>query len=137
MRTDTSNVAFRLLLALGDLWEGLQKAGVDPGSRGLYLKTEHLGGYTRYSAGPAAHPRIVVEWNESSRHLRVLRCQDWPGFDALISTTVASVRSEARARSLSDVVDAALMRACKEPAPSRRTLVGPVAAPTPVLLRRA
>jgi hypothetical protein len=123
VRAETSNIAFRLLLALGDLWEGLQRAGIEPGTRGLHLVTEELGGYTRYSAGPAAHPRLVVEWNESSRHLRVVRCQEWPGFDAMISSTVAYVRSEARTRNLVDVVDAALTRACAEPAPSRRTVV--------------
>lgn len=123
MRADTKNVAFRLLLALGDLWEGLQRAGIEPGSRGLSVSVEHRGGYVRYSAGPSSHSRIVVEWNESSRHLRVLRCDEWPGFDAMISQTIAHVREEAEVRRLSEVVDAALTRACKEPLPARRTIV--------------
>lgn len=141
MRADTKNVAFRLLLALGDLSEGLQRAGIDPSARGLFLSTEHRGAYIRYSAGPSTHPRIVVEWNESSRHLRVLRCDDWPGFDALVSNTLAYVRAEARRCKLSDVVDRALTGACREPAPSRRTVVSAMvsssAARTPVALRRA
>jgi len=135
VRADTSDVAFRLLLALGDLWEGLQRASIDPGNRGLQLTKEYLGGYTRYSAGPSSHARLVVEWNESSRHLRVLRCSDWPGFEATVSATVAFVRAEARGRGLTDVVDGAFIHACKEPAPTRRTVVNmPVA---PVVARRA
>ncbi|MGE5597335.1 MAG: hypothetical protein ACM3S1_15020 [Hyphomicrobiales bacterium] len=132
MRADTSDVAFRLLLALGDLWDGLQRAEVDPSRKGLHLTKEYLGGYTRYSAGPAAHARLVVEWNESSRHLRVLRCEEWPGFEAIVSNTVAYVRNEARGRGISDVVDRRLMKACQEPeSPARRTVVNstaPVAA---------
>jgi hypothetical protein len=123
VRADTSDVAFRLLLALGDLWDGLQKAEIDPTSRGLHLTREYLGGYTRYSAGPSCHPRLVVEWNESSRHLRVIHCKDWPGFEATISATVAHVRTRARERGLNDIVDTRLMSACQEPAPARRTVV--------------
>jgi hypothetical protein len=139
VRADTSNVAFRLLLALGDLWDGLQRSSIDPTSRGLHLTREYLGGYTRYSAGPSSHPRLIVEWNESSRHLRVLRCAEWPGFDALISATVAQVRLEAKGCGLTDVVDAALMKACGEPAPSRRTVVSTAmaSAATPIAIRRA
>jgi len=124
LRVDTSDVAFRLLLALGELWEGLGQTKIDPSARGLHLTKEYLGGYTRYSAGPSSHPRLVFEWNESSRHLRVLRSQDWPGAEATISATVASVRTEARAHGISDVVDRAFVRACREPdKPSRRTVV--------------
>jgi hypothetical protein len=123
VRADTSDVAFRLLLALGELWEGLQRARIDPTSRGLHLTREYLGGYTRYSAGPSCQPRLIVEWNESSRHLRVLRAGEWPGFDATISATVAHVRAEARSCGLSEVVDAVLVKACQAPAPSRRTVV--------------
>jgi hypothetical protein len=124
LRVDTSDVAFRLLLALGELWEGLGQTQIDPSSRGLHLTKEYLGGYTRYSAGPSSHARLVFEWNESSRHLRVLRAQDWPGAEATISATVASVRAEARAHGISDVVDRAFVRACREPEkPSRRTVV--------------
>jgi hypothetical protein len=131
LRADTSDVAFRLLLALGDIWEGLQRSRIDPGSRGLHLTKEFLGGYTRYSAGPSSHSRLVVEWNESSRHLRVLRCMEWPGFEATISNTVAHVRAEAKKVGLTDVVDGAFLRACQQPAPARRTVVNtpvPVAA---------
>ena len=105
MRADTGDVAFRLLLSLGELWDGLERADIDPTSRGLHLTQEFLGGYTRYSAGPGSHRRLVVEWNESSRHLRVLRCLDWPGFEATISATVAAVRVEARAKGLINVVE--------------------------------
>ena len=141
MRADTKNVAFRLLLAVGDLSEGLQRAGIDPSARGLFLSTEHRGAYTRYSAGPSTHPRIIVEWNESSRHLRVLRCDEWPGFDALVSHTIAHIRAEAQRCKLDDVVDKALTGACQEPAPARRTVVTAMIAAsatrTPVALRRA
>jgi hypothetical protein len=65
----------------------------------------------------------MVEWNESSRHLRVLRCETWNGVEALISATVAHIRTEARARGLIDVVDSAIMHACQDPAPSRRTVI--------------
>lgn len=123
MRADTSDVAFRLLLALGELWDGLSRANIDPTSRGLHLSLDYLGGYTRYSAGPASHARLVVEWNESSRHLRVLRCDDWPGFEATVSNTVSYLRVEARARGLLEVVDRSLAQACQEPLPSRRTVV--------------
>ena len=123
MRADTTDVAFRLLLALGELWEGLQKSSIDPTSRGLHMTKEYLGGYTRYSAGPSSHPRLVVEWNESSRHLRVIHCKDWQGFEAIVSATVAHVRSRAREAGLSDVVDKSLMKACQDPAPARRTVV--------------
>lgn len=130
MRADTGDVAFRLLLALGELWDGLDKADIDPTCRGLHLSQEYLGGYTRYSAGPSCNPRLIVEWNESSRHLRVLRSQDWPGFEATVSATVAAVRTEARAKGIIDIVDRVLAKACQEPAPARRTVVQTAAAPT-------
>lgn len=125
MRADTSDVAFRLLLSLGDLWEGLQRANIDATTRGLHLTKEYLGGYARLSAGPGSHARVIVEWNESSRHLRVLRCEAWPGFEQTVSATVAHVRSVARECGLLDVVDAAFMKACQEQhLPTRRTVVG-------------
>lgn len=123
VRADTTDVAFRLLLALGELWEGLQKAQIDPTSRGLHMTKEYLGGYTRYSAGPSSHPRLVVEWNESSRHLRVIHCKEWPGFEATVSATVAHVRQGARDHGISDVVDGRLVKACQETTPARRTVV--------------
>ncbi|MCK9518810.1 MAG: hypothetical protein M0R74_07290 [Dehalococcoidia bacterium] len=128
MRADTNDVAFRLLLALGDLWDGLQRANIDPSRKGLHLTKEYLGGYTRYSAGPAARARLVVEWNESSRHLRVLRCEEWPGFSQVISSTVAFVRDEARGAGLTEIVDSALVKACQEPTVSTRRTVTPTAA---------
>ncbi|MBA4179027.1 MAG: hypothetical protein C0506_00405 [Anaerolinea sp.] len=125
-----------MLLALGELWDGLSRADIDPTSRGLHLTLEYLGGYTRYSAGPASHPRLVVEWSESARHLRVLRCDDWAGFEATVSNTVSYIRAEARARGLIEVVDKSLAVACQEPLPARRTVVhGPPAPVAPVLKR--
>lgn len=123
MRADTNDIAFRLLLALGDLWEGLHGADIDPTRKGLHLTKEYLGGYTRFSFGPAARPRLVVEWNESSRHLRVLRNEEWPGIEASISGTIAYVRTEARSRGLADVVDASFMKACQDELPARRTVL--------------
>lgn len=123
MRADTSDVAFRLLLALGDLWDGLHRAGIDPTRRGVHLSKEYLGGYTRICAGPGSSPRLVVEWNESSRHLRVLRCTPWPGFEAAISQTVAYVREQSRPRGIGDIVDRRLVEACEDPKPCRRTVV--------------
>lgn len=137
MRADTSDVAFRLLLALGELWDGLSRAEIETTARGLHLNIEYLGGYTRYSAGPAARARLVVEWNESSRHLRVLRCDDWPGFEATVSNTVSYVRAEARRRGLADVVDRSLAQACHEPAPCRRTVAHPVQSAGVPALKRA
>lgn len=139
MRADTGDVAFRLLLALGDLWEGLERAQIDPTCRGLHLSQECLGGYTRYSAGPSCNPRLVVEWNESSRHLRVLRCHDWPGFEATISATVAAVRADARSRGIIDIVDRVLAKACQDPEPSRRTVAPTATTPStiPLQIRRA
>ncbi|MCC6381553.1 MAG: hypothetical protein IT304_03545 [Dehalococcoidia bacterium] len=122
-------MAFRLLLTLGDLWEWLHQSQIDVGGRGLHLTKEYLGGYTRYSVGPASHPRLVFEWNEASRHLRVLRAEDWPGLDAAVSGTVAHVRTEARVRGLIEIVDGAFVRACQEPAPCRRTVVAPALTP--------
>jgi len=127
VRADVGDVAFRLLLALGELWEGLERAGIDPTCRGLHLNQEDLGGYTRYSAGPSSTPRVVVEWNESSRHLRVIRCGDWPGVDATISATVAAVRTEARGHGLLEVVDRVLVKACQDPLPARRTVLSSAA----------
>lgn len=135
MRADTSDVAFRLLLALGELWDGLQRARIDPAVRGLYLTREYLGGYTRYSVGPSSTPRLIVEWNESSRHLRVIRCADWPGFDRLVSTTIGYVRDEAKQAGISDMVEQALVRACQDPAPVRRTVFSN--ASEPAIARRA
>src|SRR5262245_17301049 len=104
------------------------------------MTQEYLGGYTRFSAGPGSHARLVVEWNESSRHLRVLRCEPWPSADACISATVAHVRTEARSRGIADVVDRTLVTACQEPTlPSRKTVLSTaIAATQPVAaLRRA
>lgn len=137
MRADTTDVAFRLLLALGELWEGLERAGIDPTCRGLHVNQEDLGGYTRYSAGPSSTPRLIVEWNESSRHLRVIRALDWPGIDATISATVASVRAESRNRGLLEVVDRVLVRACQDPLPSRRTVLSSATAAVAVTAKRA
>lgn len=137
MRADTSDVAFRLLLSLGELWDGLTKSGIDPTARGLHVNQEYLGGYTRYCAGPASHARLIVEWNESSRHLRVLRCEDWTGFEATISATVAHVRVEARTRGLIDVVDRAFVEACQDPPPARRTVLAAANVTPAVALKRA
>ena len=124
MRAETNDVAFRLLLALGESWDALQRASIDPSSKGLCLTKEYLGGYTRFSAGPSTNPRLIVEWNESTRHLRVLRCHNWPSFEAVISSTVAYVRDEARACGIIDSVDAVFVYACQEPAqPARRTVL--------------
>ena len=140
VRADTSDVAFRLLLSLGELWDGLGRAGVDPSVKGLHLTQEYLGGYTRFSAGPGSHARLVVEWNGTTRHLRVLRCEAWPNAEATISTTVAHVRAEARARGIAETVDRALVAACAEPSqPCRKTVLSTaMAATSPVAaLRRA
>ena len=140
MRADTSDVAFRLLLALGDLWDGLGRAGVDPTARGLHMTQEYLGGYTRFSAGPGSHARLVVEWNQTTRHLRVLRCEPWTNADATISTTVAHVRAESKVKGIADMVDRSLLTACQEPTqPSRKTVLSTaMAAAHPVAaLRRA
>jgi len=138
VRADTSDVVFRLLIALGELWDGLQRAEIEPSKKGLHMSKEYLGGYTRYSAGPAARSRLVFEWNESSRHLRILRHEAWPGFEALVSSTVGYVRSEARARGLSEVVDSKLLKACQEPpTPARRTIATTeTAAATAAAIRR-
>ncbi len=138
MRAETNDVAFRLLLALGESWDALQRASIDPSAKGLYLTKEYLGGYTRFSAGPSTKPRLIVDWNESTRHLRVLRCHDWPGFEATISTTVAYVRDCARTQGIIDTVDTVFVRACQEPtAPSRRTILPGAEEEAPATARRA
>lgn len=140
VRADTSDVAFRLLLALGELWDGLDRAGVEPSAKGLHLTQEYLGGYTRFSAGPGSHARLVVEWNGTTRHLRVLRCEPWTNAEATISTTVAHVRTAARALGLAEMVDRALVAACGEPTqPCRRTVLATAmsATHTVVSARRA
>ena len=104
------------------------------------MTQEYLGGYTRFSAGPGSHARLVVEWNQTTRHLRVLRCEPWTNADATISTTVAHVRAEARTRGIADSVDRSLVTACQEPSqPSRKTVLSTaMAAQQPVAaLRRA
>ena len=124
MRAETSDVAFRLLLALGETWDSLQRASIDPSAKGLCLTKEYLGGYTRYGAGPSTNPRVIVEWNESTRHLRVLRCHEWPGFEAAISSTVAWVREQAREQGILDNIDSVFMQAVEEPTePTKRTVV--------------
>ncbi|MGE3075888.1 MAG: hypothetical protein AB7N24_08380 [Dehalococcoidia bacterium] len=140
MRTDHSDVAFRLLLALGELWDGLGRAGVDPTAKGLHMTQEYLGGYTRFSAGPGSHARLVFEWNQTTRHLRVLRAEPWPGAEATISGTVAHVRSMARDCGIAESVDQALVAACQEPSqPSRRTVLSTAIAANQAVgaLRRA
>jgi len=137
LRTDTSDVAFRLLLALGELWDGLERAGVNPSSRGLNVTQEYLGGYTRFCAGPGSHARLVFEWNESSRHLRVIRCEPWPGIQAAISATVAHVRAEARRCGIIELVDRTLVGACQEPSePCRRTVLSTAMAAPPAIAGR-
>ena len=138
LRADTSDVAFRLLLALGDLWEGLQRTNIDPSVKGLHVATDELGGYTRYSAGCGSHAKLIVEWNETQRHLRVIRCEAWPNFEASVSATIAYVRAEARRRGLADMVDIAFMKACEEPsAPVKRTVLSmAMAQPQPMAAAR-
>jgi hypothetical protein len=83
---------------------------------------------------------MVVEWNESSRHLRVLRCSEWPGFDQMVSATVAHVRMRAREIGIADVVDKAFLKACENPAPSKRTVLSAAMAAAqqqPAMGRRA
>ncbi len=123
MQADTSDVGFRLLLTLGNLWDGLLGAQIDPSVRGLHLTREYYGGYIRFAAGPSATPRLIVEWNESSRHLRVIRCQEWPGFEAIVASTIAYVRTAARERGIAEEVEGPFRSACEEPAPVRRTVV--------------
>jgi len=104
------------------------------------MTQEYLGGYTRFSAGPGSHARLVFEWNQTTRHLRVLRAEPWPGAEATISGTVAHVRSKARACGIADSVDHSLVAACQDPSqPSRRTVLSTaMAANQPVgALRRA
>jgi len=125
------------LLSLGELWEGIQRADIDPTTRGLHLTKEHLGGYTRFCAGSGARPGLIVEWNESSRHLRVLRCEEWPGFEATISATVAHVREAARGRGILDVLDAVFVKACQDTRPVRRTIVHTSATPREALATAA
>jgi hypothetical protein len=111
------------MLALSDLWEGLEQEGIDPSAQGLRIANNYQGGYGRISAGTGADARLVVEWNESSRHLRVLRCEEWPRFETLISRTVSHVREIAHARGISETVDRAFVRAIQEDLPCRRTVI--------------
>ncbi len=135
MRADTDDVAFRLLLALGDLWEGLGRSDIDQTRKGLHLSVEYLGGYMRVCAGPGGTPRLIVEWNESSRHLRVLKNESWARFEATVSDTVAHIRQEAGAHGIQDAIDKRLVEACLEPAPVRRTVAA--SAREPVATRRS
>lgn len=123
MQADVRHVAFRLFLSLSDLWDGLHRNSIDPTRKGIYLSREYLGGYVRVSAGPAGTQRLVIEWNETSRHLRVVRCDEWPSFESDLSATVAYVREKAREHGIVDMVDAAFVKACQEPEPARRTVV--------------
>ena len=137
MRAETNDVAFRLLLALGESWDALQRAAIDPSAKGLHLTKEYLGGYTRFCAGPSTNPRLIVEWNESTRHLRVLRCHEWTGFEAVISSTVAYVREMARDQGIIETIDDLFVRACQEPNQrARRTVVpGALGEPEPARKR--
>ena len=113
MRATQPDVALRLLVALGDLWEGLLRAGIDPSRNGISVRREYLGGYVRISAGPGSHPRVVAEWCESSQHMRVLKREEWPGFEASLSATLRHVREDAKTRGLLDLVEQTLLKACE------------------------
>ncbi len=119
MRAEQVDVAYRLLVAVGELWDGLVRSGIDPAQKGIHVSREYLGGYIRISAGPGAHARLVAEWCESSQHFRVLRKEDWPGFESTLSATVKHIREDAKRLGLLEEVDAALMKACAAPAPSK------------------
>lgn len=113
MRIATADdTAYRMLAALGELWDSLKGAGIDPGRRGVQLRAEYLGGYLRVSAGPGAHARVVLEWHEASGKIRVLRADEWGGIATSVCATVKQVRDEARARGLLDMVDKVFLRAC-------------------------
>ncbi len=123
MRAETDDVAFRLLIALANVWDGVQRASIDTAQHGLHLTTNYLGGYVRISAGPSPTPKLIVEWNESNRHLRVIRCHSWPGFESTISQTISFVREEAKKKSILESIDWAFVDAVNEAAPSRRTVI--------------
>ena len=125
MRTGQVDVAYRLLVAVGELWDGLVRSGIDPSQKGVHVSREYLGGYLRISAGPSSHPRLIAEWCESSQHFRVLRKEDWPGFESALSATVKHIREDAKRVGLSDVVDAALVKAVSGPAPRMRVSAVP------------
>lgn len=113
MRTvSPDDTAFRMLAALGELWDNLKGAGIDPGRRGVQLRAEYLGGYLRVSAGPGAHARVVLEWHEATGKIRVLRNDEWAGMSASVCATVKQLRDEARTRGLLDVVDRVIVKAC-------------------------
>lgn len=118
MTANQGDVAYRLLMAVGELWDGLVRSGVDPSKKGLHVSREYLGGYVRISAGPGAHARIVAEWCESSQRMRILRREDWPGFESALTATVKHIREDARAHGLQDVVDRALLKACSPAKPA-------------------
>ncbi len=99
-------------MAVGELWDGLVRSGVDPSKKGLHVSREYLGGYVRVSAGPGAHARIVAEWCESTQRMRVLRREEWPGFESALTATVKHIREDAKAHGLQDVVDRAIIKAC-------------------------
>lgn len=131
MRAGQVDVAYRLLVAVGELWDGLVRAGIDPAQKGVHVSREYLGGYIRISAGPGAHARLVAEWCESSQHFRVLRKEDWPGFESSLSATVKHIREDAKRLGLLEVVDAALIAACDVPEtakPAARSRVATAAA---------
>lgn len=117
MRAGQVDVAFRLLVAVGELWDGLVRAGIDPSQKGVHVTREYLGGYIRISAGPSSHPRLVAEWCESSQHFRILKRDEWPGFEAALSATVKQIREEARGKGLLDAVDRSLVKACSAQRP--------------------
>jgi hypothetical protein len=45
--------------------------------------------------------------------MRVLRREEWQGFEAALSATVKHVREDAKSRGLLDLVDEKLLRACE------------------------
>jgi hypothetical protein len=116
VRSEEADVPYRLLVAVGELWDGLVRAGIDPAQKGVHVSREYLGGYLRISAGPGSHPRLIAEWCESSQHFRVLRKEDWPGFESALSATVKYIREDAKRLGLLDVVDQTLVKALSKPA---------------------
>ena len=123
MRAETDDVAFRLLIALANVSDGVQRASIDTVQHGLHLTKSYLGGYVRISAGPSPTPKLIVEWNESTRHLRVIRCRNWPGFESTISQTISFVREEAQKKSILESIDWAFVDAVNNDSPSRRTVI--------------
>jgi hypothetical protein len=115
VRAEQVDVAYRLLVAVGELWDGLVRAGLTRHRRASRLARIRAGTSDQRCQAPT---RVVAESVRTSQHFRVLR-RRLAGFESALSATVKHNRDDARRLGLLDVVDSTLMKACSHRAAAK------------------